>query len=166
MGNISKVVSLFSPSYRDHKLSLNPGRAMVAAAGLSRASYRTGFDVSLPTFSVVQEIDVDRPLLISRERKSLLALPQFHLDPSQRKILSELYSDHPTNFVRFKSCTKDGTDKRCTMEGAAGREVSRYLWSLASYLTELSSIRSYTHSSKFRFIETDVAFIGKVTATV
>lgn len=105
---------------------------MAAAAGLSRTTYRTGFDVSLPTFSVVQEIAVDRPTLISKERKHLLTLPQVQVEPGQRRILSELYSDHSNEFVRLKSCAKDGFDKRCVLDGASETEAS-FVFQSATY---------------------------------
>ena len=51
----------------ESKLDLNHGRAMVAAAGLATSTYRTGFDVSLPTYSILQENLVsDRSSLLSR----------------------------------------------------------------------------------------------------
>jgi len=49
------------------KLDLNHGRAMVAASGLSTSTYRTGFDVSLPTYSILQEsVVTDLSYLLSR----------------------------------------------------------------------------------------------------
>ncbi len=51
----------------ESKLNLSHGRAMVAAAGLAISTYRTGFDVSLPTYSILQEnIIADRTSLLSR----------------------------------------------------------------------------------------------------
>jgi hypothetical protein len=98
---------------------------MVAAAGLSRTTYRTGFDVSLPTYSVLQaKVVVDRSTLTSKRRKWLLASPQVHVEPAQRRILSGLYADHRKEMVLFESCSKDGDDKICKVDGHRDNEVT------------------------------------------
>ena len=57
--------------------SVIPLLLQVAAAGLSRLTYRTGFDISLPTYSILQESAVnDRALLLSKSRKWFILSPQ------------------------------------------------------------------------------------------
>ena len=101
--------------FREPKLNLNHGRAMVAAAGLSRLTYRTGFDISLPTFSVLQENVVDRSVVLSKRRKWFLFSPQVYVEPILRPILYELCQNHPDQFAKLSDCSNEGNDKKCTL---------------------------------------------------
>ncbi len=113
---------LFQFIFREPKLNLNHGRAMVAAAGLSRLTYRTGFDISLPTFSILQENVVDRSVILSKRRKWFLFSPQVHVEPILRPILSELCQNHYDQFAKLSDCSNEGNDKKCTLCDEGSKE--------------------------------------------
>ncbi len=113
-GGLNNVVFNMLPG-DDRRLGVPHGRAMVAGAGMDDTTYRSGFDISLPTFSPFVQL---KPVLRKshESRKWTMISSQINVRPDLRVVLNRQLR-REKSFLNLAKCpehfSSKNDDTRC-----------------------------------------------------
>ena len=125
-GGENNLVFNLLPAARGGKggssLGVSHGKAMVAGAGMDDSAYRSGFDISLPTFSPFVQLKPALQKEIQRRRWTLLS-SQINASPGLKEVVESVLQKENDVLVLSKCPalfdSKDD-DVRCAEDGGDG----------------------------------------------
>ena len=137
-GENNLVFNMLPAARGDSSLSVAHGKAMVAGAGIDDATYRSGFDISLPTFSPFVQLKPALQKEIKRRRWTLLS-SQINARPDLKTIVDGFLRKEKDVLVLSKCPAPLGSkdeDVRCADLSGAGPQP--YSYTQVSFLAKPS----------------------------
>jgi glucuronyl/N-acetylglucosaminyl transferase EXT2 len=112
-GGKNHLLFNFLPKMRSDSATprqLESGEALIAGASFSRQSYRTRFDVSIPMYNVLTQIEHAREVVAhsyEKDRSILLAILHGSFSSSQDMQLQSIVDTNPSSSIRLDRCKEE-----------------------------------------------------------